>query len=495
MPAQSFELGGVLVERAERFLAEHPGAEDALRRIFTLRLATVREDGEPNRRRADRSEFSDAEWRLVSELADYPYRLLVTVGTATGQTHAEVAHEAIFRRWDRLRQWIAQEREFLIWHSGLEAARRAWQAAPQPSKRDAVLMGLPLEQARHWLEARPDDVPAADRAFIMQSRAAAQQRRRRVQALVVAVAICEAAVICIGLFGWLNRGVVEDQWRLYTRVNPYIAKEITPYVLTAAAERTLKPGDSFRECAKDCPPMILVPAGSFKMGSPPSEAGRAANEGPQHVVTIAKPFAVAKFEVSFADWDACVRFGDCSPHASDSGWGRGQRPAINVNWNDAQQYVGWLRRTTGKPYRLLSEAEYEYAARAGTATAYPWGNQIGTDHAACNGCGGGSGWGSDEPQTVTVGSFQANPFGLYDMVGNVWEWVADCWHANYAGAPVDGSAWRRQSAQDGTSCPRVIRGGSWRDPPPDLRVTARKWYNDRYIDSTVGFRIARTLER
>ncbi len=495
LPAQSFELGGVLVDRANKFLAEHHGAEDALRRIFTLRLATVREDGEPTRRRADRSEFSDEEWRLVSELADYPNRLLVTIGTATGQTSAEVAHEAIFRRWDKSRQWIAEEREFLVWHSGLESARRAWQAAPEHSKRDAVLMGLPLVQAQRWLEARPDDIPAADRVFIVQSRAAAQRRRRRVQALVAAVAIGEAVVIAMGLFGWLNRGAVEDQWRYYTAVKPYIAKQITPYVLAAAAEQALKPGDSFRECAKDCPEMIVVPAGSFMMGSPPSEPGRQANEGPQHSVTIAKPFGVSKFEVTFADWDACVAYGDCNPHASDSGWGRGQRPIINVTWSDAQQYVGWLAKTTGKPYRLLSEAEYEYAARAGTTTAYPWGNEIGSDHAACKGCGADGAWESAEDKTVPVGSFEANQFGLYDMVGNVWEWVADCWHADYDGAPVNGSAWRGQAPQGGASCGRVIRGGSWRDPPQDLRVAVRNWYNDLYLDSTVGFRVARTLDR
>ncbi len=494
LPAQSFELGGVLVDRANKFLEQHRDAENALRRIFTLRLATVREDGEPTRRRAERSEFSDEEWRLVSELADYPNRLLVTIGTATGQTYAEVAHEAIFRRWDKLRQWIAEERDFLVWHSSLESARRAWQAAPQDAKHDAVLMGLSLAQAQRWLAEREGDIPLADRVFILQSRAAAQRRRLRVQALVAAVAVCEAAVICIGFVGWLNRGAVEDDWRFYTMVKPYIAKQITPFVLTAAAEHTLKAGDSFRECAKDCPDMIVVPAGSFTMGSPQSETGRAANEGPQHAVTIAKPFAVGKFEVTFADWDACVTYGDCNPHVSDSGWGRGQRPVINVTWDDAQQYVGWLTKTTGKPYRLLSEAEYEYAARAGTATVYPWGNEIGSDNAACDGCGSDSGWGSAEQQTVPVGSFKANRLGLYDMVGNVWEWVADCWHADYVGAPVDGSAWRGQAPEGSTSCGRVIRGGSWRDPPPDLRVAARKWYNDLYLDSTVGFRVARTIE-
>ena len=154
LPAQSFELGGVLVNRANSFLAEHPGAEDALRRILTLKLATVREDGEPTRRRAPRSEFSNDEWRLVGELADYPNRLLVTATSEAGETYAEVAHEAIFRRWEKLRDWIAAEREFLAWRTVLEAARRAWQATPNGLKSDALLMGAGLTQAQSWLEKR-----------------------------------------------------------------------------------------------------------------------------------------------------------------------------------------------------------------------------------------------------------------------------------------------------------------------------------------------------
>ena len=165
-------------------MAEHPGAEDKLRRIFTLKLATVREDGEPTRRRAFRQEFSDEEWRLVSELSDHPNRLLVTATNETGTTYAEVAHEAIFRRWDRLREWIVKEREFLVWLSGLEAARRAWRAAPDRSRKDALLMGLALHQAKHWLTKRRQDLSASDREFIDQSVGVAQTRRLRIQALV-----------------------------------------------------------------------------------------------------------------------------------------------------------------------------------------------------------------------------------------------------------------------------------------------------------------------
>ena len=177
LPAGAFDLGRVLAERANSFLSGHPRSEEALRRMLTLKLATVREDGEPTRRRARRSEFSDEEWQLVSELADHPNRLLVTATPEGRETYAEVAHEAIFRRWDKLREWIAAEREFLAWRSGLEAARRAWQFAPDKSKGDALLMGFALTQAQRWYAKRAKDIPAADCALILQSRKAAQLRK------------------------------------------------------------------------------------------------------------------------------------------------------------------------------------------------------------------------------------------------------------------------------------------------------------------------------
>jgi formylglycine-generating enzyme required for sulfatase activity len=479
LPAKSFELGGVLVDRANTFLATHPGAEDVLRQVLTLRLATVRDDGEPSRRRAPRSEFSEREWRLVSDLADHPNRLLVTVTSESGEISAEVAHEAIFRRWDRLRDWIAAEREFLAWRSGLEAARRAWQATPDGSKNGALLMGLAQARAQNWLATRSRDIPAADREFIVRSRKVAQRHRRSAQALFGALAFG----VLVTLLGWLNNAYVQERWRWFATIRPYMLAQVRPYVLSAAAERALKPMDSFRECAKDCPEMIVIPAGSFTMGSPTSQ-GHDALEEPQHKVTIAKSFAVAKLELTFAEWDACVDYGDCV-HVSDSGFGRGQQPAINVSWNDAQRYVGWLSRMTGKPYRLLSEAEYEYAMRAGMQTVYPWGDEIGQRNANCNGCG--SEWDGQHP--APVGSFAPNRFGLYDMVGNVWESVEDCGHADYNGAPEDGSAWI-----EGADCSgRIVRGGSWLDFPEFLRSAARDGRATDAQFSNYGLRVARTL--
>jgi hypothetical protein len=209
----------VLVGRANIFLATHPGAEAALRRVLTLRLATMHVGGEPTRRRAARAEFSDEEWRLVSELADYPNRLLVTVTTEAGETFAEVAHEAIFRRWDKLREWIAAERDFLVWRSGLEAARRAWEVAPESFKQGAALMGLALAQAEDWLAKRAADLPATDRYFIELSIAREKKalaRARLIQALVYVLLV--DLIVC--LVGWINQSYISGQWAGGGRIGP-----------------------------------------------------------------------------------------------------------------------------------------------------------------------------------------------------------------------------------------------------------------------------------
>jgi formylglycine-generating enzyme required for sulfatase activity len=254
---------------------------------------------------------------------------------------------------------------------------------------------------------------------------------------------------------------------------PIYARSATP--LDAAQERALKAGDSLPKECRDCPEMIVVPATTkpFVMGSPEGEGGK--SEHPQHEVSIAKPFAMAKFEVTVDEWDACAANGPCVPDVSDNGWGRGRRPAITVSWDDAQTYVKWLTRITGKPYRLVSEAEYEYATRAGSETKYPWGDEIKLDGKAMANCiGCGSQW--DGKQTAPVGSFAANAFGLYDMVGNVWEWTEDCWNENDQGGPADGSSWTR-----GDCSRRVVRGGSRVSGPVGLRSAVR-------LGGSTGFR-------
>ena len=231
-----------------------------------------------------------------------------------------------------------------------------------------------------------------------------------------------------------------------------------------------------RDCA-ECPEMVVVPAGTYRMG----------RQGQQHEVAIGAPFAVGRYEVTFAEWDACARDGGCprgEAIAKDRGWGRGRRPVIKVSWDDAKRYVRWLSRKTGKPYRLPSESEWEYAARAGTQTAYSWGDEIGVNRANCRGCG--SQWDGDG--TAPVGSFGANAWGLHDMHGNVWEWVEDCWNGSYAGAPADGSAWLSGNCDE-----RVLRGGSWNIIPSYLRVANRLGNTSGIRYDLNGFRVARTL--
>jgi formylglycine-generating enzyme required for sulfatase activity len=448
----------------------------------------VREGEEPTRRRAPRSEFTDEEWRLVTELADHPNRLLVTATSEVGETYAEVAHEAVFRRWDKLREWIAAEREFLAWRTGLEAARRGWQATPDSSKSEALLMGVALTQAQSRLAQRREDLSGVDQDFIDQGTQRERRARTRAWYLQALVYVLLVGII-LGLIGVINEAYVKEQVNWYWTMRPYRVANFDQHVLDPEAERVKKPGDPFRECAKDCPEMIVVPAGEFMMGSLVGEHGRFDNEddgnGHQHKVTIARPFAVSKFDVTFDDWDACVLVGGC-PYSRDSGWGRNTRPVINVSWDDAQTYVTWLSRMTGKTYRLLTEAEWEYAARADKQTAYFWGNDVGKDNANCNGCG--SQW--DGSQTSPVGSFKPNAFGLYDMAGNVWQWVQDCDHDNYNGSPVDGSSWTT-----GDCSRRVVRGGSWDnyDQPQDFRSAIRNSFTTDSRSSDLGFRVGRTL--
>ena len=224
-----------------------------------------------------------------------------------------------------------------------------------------------------------------------------------------------------------------------------------------------------------------IPAGKFRMGSRKREADD--DEKPVHRVTV-PAFKLSKYEVTFAQWDACVEDGGCNGYApDDEGWGRGNRPVINVSWDDAQSFIDWLNNKTSGNYRLPTEAEWEYAARAGSKTKYSWGDDIGSNRANCDGCG--SRWGGR--QTALVGSFPANAWGLHDMHGNVWEWVQDCWNDSYKGAPTDGSAWTQRRLRR-----RVIRGGSWGTSYRGTCVTTHRYgYIRSYrIRHFLGFRLA-----
>ena len=269
--------------------------------------------------------------------------------------------------------------------------------------------------------------------------------------------------------------------------DPAVAVATAP---RAAGEAAREPGTVFSDCAA-CPEMVVVPAGSFMMGSPGGEQGRLEREGPRHRVTIGLPFAVGVYEVTFAEWDACVAAGGCRGYRpEDEGWGRGSRPVINVSWEDAREYLRWLSRETGKQYRLLTEAEWEYVARAGTQTARYWEASESGQCRYANGddglwvvsCSDGYVW------TAPVGMFRPNGFGLYDVLGNVGEWTQDCWNESYSGAPVDGSAWL-----SGDCSRRVRRGGSWYTGPYELRSAYRNRLSAGNRHEFSGFRVARTM--
>ena len=254
----------------------------------------------------------------------------------------------------------------------------------------------------------------------------------------------------------------------------------------AKAKQTWNPGDTFQD-GPGCPKLVVIPSGSFMMGSPEKEAGSYDDEHPMHEVRIDYRLAVGVYPVTFDEWNACVSDGGCGGYVpEDNGWGRGNRPVVNVSWEDAKRYVGWLSWKTGKGYRLLSESEWEYVARAGTKTSYWWGSSIGGNRANCDGCGSRY----DNERTSPVGSFSENAFGLYDVHGNVQEWVEDCWNGDYDGAPTDGSA---RESEDCDCEQRVLRGGSWFEFPRSLRSAYRHRGFSGNRNFNAGFRVARTL--
>jgi formylglycine-generating enzyme required for sulfatase activity len=269
----------------------------------------------------------------------------------------------------------------------------------------------------------------------------------------------------------------------------------TASAATPDAPKFKGPGN--RDCA-ECPELVIVPAGQFQMGSADSEAGRLPNEGPVHTVTFARPFAIGKYEITFDEWEACVVAKRCES-VGDDGWGRGRRPVIYVNFEMAQGYAQWLTEKTAEQYRVPSEAEWEYAARGGSATPWFWGTD---PQQACEfGNVGDESIKEEHPdwprhdcndgfnKTAPVGRFKPNGFGVYDTVGNVWEWVEDCFNPTYEGAPSDGRAWL-----SGDCIRRVDRGGGWYNKPEAVRSALRYAGDDpKRRNNTLGFRVVRSL--
>lgn len=248
------------------------------------------------------------------------------------------------------------------------------------------------------------------------------------------------------------------------------------------------PGTRFRDC-DDCPEMIVLPPGAVELGSPPDEAGRDAGEGPRLSVRIDRPLAVSRTEVTFDAWEVCALDGHCPRIDRDAGWGQGKRPAIYLSHADALAYVGWLSAVTGERYRLPSEAEWEYAARGGTTTAFSTGAALPAEAANVDQSLSGdiATVGAYEGRTLEVGSFPPNPFGIFDMHGNVAEWTADCWNGDHAGSPADGSP------RGGDCTRRVVKGGAWYFEPAAARVAARSSQPaDRRLN-VIGLRVVRDM--
>ena len=263
------------------------------------------------------------------------------------------------------------------------------------------------------------------------------------------------------------------------------------FPLTPEREATLKPEDSFKEC-NDCPEMVVVPKGTFMMGTPATEIDRSKGEDPVHRVTIAKPFAVARFSISFEDWDTCLAEGGCRGNRlDDHGKGRGRMPVQSVKYSDAEAYLAWLSKKVGRTYRLPSESEREYFTRAGTTTPFWFGKTIGPQdanyYASIPYANGPRGEDSKGPKPVD--SYAPNPFGLYQVHGNVYEWTQDCYNKRYTeDTPTDGSPWL-----EGDCTQRMVRGGRWDSQASTLRSGYRDWILGEGAGGSYGFRVVRTL--
>ena len=336
---------------------------------------------------------------------------------------------------------------------GCSQGLEKWHEAPEG--------GLVPEKREERKERKPAAVPVVGSV------------RRWVGKLVaglVAVLVIVGGIVGGGYFGWVQQEEVTlmggSHW---VPVEEAERRQTATRQQAQVAEEGAVVGE-----------MVRIPMGTFRMGDLGGDGQSAAR--PVHSVTVPS-FWMGKYEVTFSQWDACVADGGCSYTPSDRGFGRGNRPVMNVSWNDIQAFIVWLNRKTGDGYRLPTESEWEYAARAGSETLYSWGDEIEVNRANCDGCGGQ--WDARD-RTAPVGSFPANSWGLHDMHGNVLEWTEDCWNDGYEGAPGDGSAWLIRNCRG-----RVIRGGSWYTSPWGLRSSSRGRANRSDRGDLLGFRLAR----
>jgi len=439
------QLEGAIATKAESIYGRlSPEDRRRVQQIF-LRLVRPGEGEADTRRRATSSELGEEMQGLVKTLADE--RLVVTsrlVGS-TADT-IEVSHEALIRHWQQLKGWVDADRDFLAWQQRLNAMKKDWEASQRNA--DRLLRGLPLRDALEWLKKRPDYFSPDEHQFVM-----ASQKHKILQRTVVTVVASLALILVGGPVAWL--------WKEGVTVQYATSIVLARLHVVSLAE----------------PKMARISGGTYQRVSYSDK-----DEQPVPQVTI-KPFAMGKYEVTFEEYDRYVELtGGRRP--DDATWGREKRPVINVSWEDAKSYAKWLSQATGKRYRFPTESEWEYVARSGGKDEVWAGisdeSQL-KDYAVYN-----------TLRTEPVGSKKPNGLGLYDMSGNVWEWVEDCWHENYKNAPGDGWAWLETN---GSNCGlRVIRGGSWTNSPESLRASYRNRLYADLRNFNIGFRLAQDLE-
>jgi formylglycine-generating enzyme required for sulfatase activity len=467
--------------------AGNAGSQDSLRRLLIPALATwdaaangakrlVPNEGEVVG--GDRANLAP----LVNALVE---KRLLMRGAGT----LEVAHEALLRR-PLIDGWLQEQKDALKLRDDMLREAKEWEGGGRHA--DGLVRRGERLQAATALASSEDFKSALSQAseYLKACRKLERSSRSRARWTQAAIYALLLAIIS----GLLARMYEREVNALVTWAIVFRGQE-----LSAADIAKLNPGNAFFECVrifstdrtdgrqipKYCPEMVVVPDGSYRMGDKDST----------RVITITQPFAVSRFTITFDQWDACVAGGGCEQnvHPTDQTWGRGTRPVINIDWRDAQSYVVWLNRMTGtNAYRLLSDAEWEYAARGvhiadAPHSDYPWGDVIGKGNANCNGCG--SRW--DNKQTAPVGSFKPNAFGLYDMHGNVWQWIEDCFAEKLDDAPTGGAAWK-EACEDETSS-RVVRGGSWNNVPINLRSSVRVGFVPGNRLLNLGFRVGRVL--
>jgi formylglycine-generating enzyme required for sulfatase activity len=374
-----------------------------------------------------------------------------------------VAHEALIREWGQLQAWVGKARQQLKAQTRMEDMARDWVEhggglASGRQLRDFQRAGAPSEQTERFLAA-----------------SLGHQRNVRLGALLSATVILGS----LGGFVWWNDSLGLSAYKgielLMHRAGFY------------------QPGW--------IPEMVSIEADSFRMDfpdpkDPSADPEASSDEFPQHPVTFQRAFQIGKYEVTFEQYCASTR----NPCPAPS-WGRGKQPVINVSWDDARDYAAWLTEITGQTYRLPSEAEWEHAARAGSSGRYWWCEDkkpncdIKPNVANCDGCENTEGVEGIGRQTVPVGSFDANPFGLHDTGGNIWEWTQDCWHESYTGESRrdDGATWLE--ADGGDCIRRVIRGGSWKNTPGYLSPAFRFWSYSVNRVNDIGFRLAQDLDQ